>query len=151
MASQGHSHEARDLLRDGQRSVNHDGRLSFHKTLRSCIFKKCTPSGCEAHFGEERVPGERQSRRIAENYKQLQSRVFENVCAVEARRPFGLIWRFRAVLAQTPRRPIRIRGCDHEKWVVQLFSLREFRLGSRRPVALWERAVQFQFGGLRLR
>ena len=31
-----------------------------------------------------------------------------------------------------------------------LFSLREFRLGSRGPVTLWEKAVQFQFGGLRL-
>jgi hypothetical protein len=32
----------------------------------------------------------------------------------------------------------------------KLFSLREFRLGSRGPVALWEKVVQFQFGGLRL-
>ncbi len=34
--------------------------------------------------------------------------------------------------------------------VAELFSLREFRLGSRGPVALWEKAVQFQFGGFRL-
>ena len=35
-------------------------------------------------------------------------------------------------------------------FLTKLFSLREFRLGSRGPVALWEKAVQFQFGGLRL-
>ncbi len=34
--------------------------------------KKCTPSRREAHCGEERVPGERQSLQIAEIYKQLQ-------------------------------------------------------------------------------
>ena len=73
LANQGRSHEARGLVRDGQRGANHDGRLSFHKkTLKSCVLNKCTPSRREAHFGEERVPGERQSRRIAENYKQLQ-------------------------------------------------------------------------------
>ena len=32
----------------------------------------------------------------------------------------------------------------------KLFSLREFRLGSRGPAALWEKVVQFQFVGFRL-
>ena len=39
---------------------------------------------------------------------------------------------------------------DRQAHLNKLFSLREFRLGSRGPVALWEKVVQYQFGGLRL-
>ena len=38
LANQGRSHEARGLLRDGQTSANHDGRLSFHKTNQNQVF-----------------------------------------------------------------------------------------------------------------
>ena len=38
LASQKRSHEARDLLRDGQRSANHDVRLSFHTNHQNHVF-----------------------------------------------------------------------------------------------------------------
>ena len=61
--------------------------------------------------------------------------MFEKVRAVEARRPFGPIWRFRAVLENTPRRPICIAGCDHEKWVVQFLGAR-LEFGRLLPLGL---------------
>ena len=72
LASQGRSHEVQDLRRDGQGSANHDGRLRVHKqTQKSSVLKKRTPLMCETPFCEERVPGRRQSRGVAENYKQV--------------------------------------------------------------------------------
>jgi hypothetical protein len=38
LANQGCSHEARGLLRDGQRSANHDGKLSFHTNHQTHVF-----------------------------------------------------------------------------------------------------------------
>ena len=40
LANQGRSHEARGLLRDGQRSANHHVRLSFTKTIKITCFEK---------------------------------------------------------------------------------------------------------------
>ena len=37
LANQGRSHEARGLLRDGQRSANHHVRLSFHKNRQNHV------------------------------------------------------------------------------------------------------------------
>ena len=40
----------------------------------------CTPSRREAHIGQKRVPGERESRRLAEKYNNMQkTHVIENV------------------------------------------------------------------------
>ncbi len=102
LASQGRSHEVQDLLRYGQRSANHDGKDEFSQTaLKSRVLKKYTPSRREAHFGEGagRAPITTHRRKLQTMSK---THVFENVRAVEARRSFWPIWRFRAVLAQTP-------------------------------------------------
>ena len=40
----------------------------------------CTPSRREVHFGEQRVTGERESRRIAENYKHMQRHTLLKMC-----------------------------------------------------------------------
>ncbi len=49
------------------------------------VLKKCTPSMRETHFGEDRVPGERQSRRIVENYKPWQKHNCLKMCAPSRR------------------------------------------------------------------
>ena len=82
MASQGRSHEVQDLRKDGQGNTNHDGRLHFHRTRqKSSVLKKRTPSRRERPFCEKRVPGWRQSRRVAKNYKQLQKHTCLIICA----------------------------------------------------------------------
>jgi hypothetical protein len=49
----------------------------------------CTPSRREAHIGQKRVPGERESRRKAEfSQKSSKTHVFENVHAVEVKNQF---------------------------------------------------------------
>ena len=40
----------------------------------------CTPSKQEAHIGQKRVPGERESRRVAEKYKQMQKHTLLKMC-----------------------------------------------------------------------
>ena len=40
----------------------------------------CTPSRREVHLGEQRVPGERESRWIAENYKHMQRHTLLKMC-----------------------------------------------------------------------
>ena len=40
----------------------------------------CTPSRREGHIGQERVPGERESRRIPENYKDMQKQPLLKMC-----------------------------------------------------------------------
>ena len=72
------------------------------KSSKSRALKKCTLSRQTIHFGEERAPGERQSPRKTANYRKLQEHMCLKMCAVEARKPFGPIWRFRAVLENTP-------------------------------------------------
>ena len=84
LANQGRSHEARGLLRDGQRSANHQARLSFQKNHQNHVFW-CTLSRQTIHFGEERAPGERQSRCKAENYRTLQKYMCLKRCAPSRR------------------------------------------------------------------
>jgi hypothetical protein len=46
----------------------------------------CTPSRREAHIGQKRVPGERESRRLAEKYNNMQkTHVIENVHAADVK------------------------------------------------------------------
>ncbi len=40
----------------------------------------CTPSRREAHIGQKRVPGERESRRLAEKYKHMQKHALMKMC-----------------------------------------------------------------------
>ena len=45
----------------------------------ACV-EMCTPSRQEAHIGQKRAPGERESRRLAEKYKQMQKHTLLKMC-----------------------------------------------------------------------
>ncbi len=40
----------------------------------------CTPSRREAHIGQKRLPGERESRRLAEKYKHMKRHTLLEMC-----------------------------------------------------------------------
>ncbi len=52
----------------------------------------CTPSGPEGHIGQERVPGERDSGGIPENYKDMQKHTLLKMCTpLRSKAHFGVI------------------------------------------------------------